>query len=738
MPKTPAHYRPDKLRIPSETLKDALSRPSSEVKYVSRKVQVQGNKEVQEERLSSENHAFYIGKMFPKRNGDNPLYTREFITAALDNMFQNLEEGEKAQIIIGRSLSELFNGPQDIKGALTLEEQRDLIHKIAWKRFKKDSDHLEVLEFSEHTAHALLYQILRENIDTETGTVDFPKAMNGLSEELDDVWEIAKRINDHSVFRVMANTSKNLAFRVYNPDSLMFTKILHQAFEKDDRFKGAVEHTVPEHIKEADIPSASHYGIAEIAMRLADIKNGRYIHGGAERQQKYDLIIRKIIQGKEGGYKNINELEPLFEAMQGCRFETMHLKTAENYYELQRRAVVARSRIGIILALLLASLGAAYLLGRYDEHRKQEEADALVESDLEGELKNITMHRGGGFGSELSKEWNVSEFNEIVNEALVDIGHRYNLSDEMLEDIKPFLQKHFLDNKRRISTIYGGNTFVRVDIEDSFVQENDLYFKSKGVVPGRPYQELYEYMDDFQALLDSDESLEVDDKEERGITDEGRFKPKRKDFEYIGTFYSGEERDNAYEFYWVTIDGRKNLVAKTGTGTYGSLGPGPVGMTEQVGYSTYSSRRAKEGIYQFLYSIKRYDGVQLFPHYWLANTTEALSDYNGEEFGKVLCRRSFEKPIHVEVFEREVGVYRDYFGKFDYEFIVKQENDDDSFAKSDCLLARRPGETDFTDEAGVEMAIKYVDTVDAWYEYHRRDYVEDFLPLNFAEIEGEI
>jgi hypothetical protein len=743
------HLRPEALPLP-DIVKDALTRPSNYVEYVKYSVKVEGDKKEPEKRswhlLNEGNHAFYLGKIIPPSFADKVkglvgwgkvkthIYTPEVIKGMLDYAFRHVKDGEKVRLVIGSSLSELFNGPEDVENVPTLEKQRGLIQKIASKQFHKDESDLEITSFEEDKAHMLLYQVLRENIDEKTGVVDVSKALGSIGTEIESYKKIATKIDTSKSIRDMVNICPEAFFQEYDPSSLRFAVILYHAFEEDDRFRSAIENTVPPRIKESDSPSAAYYGLIEIAMRLSDISRGRFVHGGVERQEFYDQIIAKIIKGKDGGYKNIKALEPLFEIFEGKRFETMHLKTHENYYEVKKKTNMARFRLLFMATLALGSLGTAFGFGKYSEIRKQEQRQESVNSDLKKALKGVIVYDG----PITTQEIDVESFNRIIDESLEDIGNRYGLPQEVLDELKPFLQKHFLDNKENLSTIHTGNHFLRIDLEDEFIQKITLFLKNKGIDTGRPYNKLLPYIGDFKALVESDEDISVDRKREPGapISDSAR------EFEYIGTFYSGQPFNNKYEFYWYydqknkkhfyDLYGRKYLVATDGENTYyENVSAGPAGYQEERKYQRFTSKRGKEGVRQFLYAMARYDAVPL--RRFESLLVNLYYNNNRMSDGCPGKERAVDQSSH-----REIIRYRDFLGRFDFELTNDSVFNPKTSTSRECLLARKPGENKFTEKRASELAGKYLDVWDAWNDYHSGKYIEAELPIDFKAIETEV
>lgn len=737
-----------------ETVKDALLRLPNDMSYVSHSVKVEGEQEAHKKsEFTSENHAFYLGKIIPDSFGDKArkllgwggedghIYTPEVIKGMLDYAFQHVKDDEKVRLVIGSSLSELFNGPEDMENVLTLEKQRELIQKIAKKQFHKDENSLEIISFDEDMAHTLLYQVLRENIDKETGVVDVPKALGSIGTEIQDYHEVASRIDAHKPIRDLVKISPEAFFEAYDPSSLRFAAILYRAFEEDDRFRGAIENTIPARIKESDSPSASYYGLIEIAMRLSDIIRGRFVHGGVERQEVYDQIITKIVKGRDGGYKNIKALEPLFDLFEGKRFETVHLKTKKNHYELKKKRTLARSRLLLTAVLGGSTIAGAFGLGQYSEMKKQEKRKELVDKDLRESLVSVNFFMDGKF--KINTSDNVNIFHNITDEVIEDIGRRYDLSSspEVLENMRPFLQEFLVENRFDLNSIYGGNKFTRIDLEDSFIRKYALYFKNRGIEIKRPYENLMPYASVFRDTLNSDEDIVIDDKFVYEISNERRSKKDK--FTHMGTFYCAESdlgEDKGYEFYWYTDDnGKRHLVAKEDESTYNRFIPlGPASHDKEEKYNIYSTREAKKGIRQFFYAMRRFDAIGLIEHQSLFNDLVNLRYDENDPKGNPPCSGMSENIEKGQYGAWRVNTYEDSFGKFKYEFFVQRDFDPDTRKGQDCVLAKKPGQKEFTIETGMEMIRIARDVDKAWYDYHNGFYVEEFMPMDFNAINQEM
>lgn len=755
MRKSPEKRSEFKVPIPN-TIRDALLCPKKDDSHMSHRVKVGEAKEKGEKPvLTSDNHAFYIGKFIPftfgekvakvmgwgdvnDKESDEKLYTREFLEGCLDYQFRHLAKDEKARVVVGRSLSELFNGPEDVINALSLEDEKALVRKIAKKKFKKEEDDLDIVEFEEMLDHQLLYKVLREHVDEETGVVDFPKAMETVGKAMDEVAEEHDDKNGMFLHLKLAPGSLEETRIIPEPRSLIFAKHLYDAYENDDRFRGAIDSTVPKRLRYSGSDSVAYYGLTEIAMRLSDIRSGKVIHGGADRQEKYDEKIKKIIEGKNGGYRSMKALEPLFEAMEGCSFETLHLKTEENPHEVKKKRTLAQSRIAIFVALSAAAIMGAYEFGKHVEEKEQKEKDLAIRALLKTELEDETFYFEKWA---MDSKHNPEVFLGVLDDALNDLQHRYKLTPYETEEIRPIFMKYLLDNKDRVSMIHGGNIYLRVDLEDLFMQEYAIYFQSKGIEIGRPYEELYRHLPYFQELLESNEDIVVDDKDEMdkgsGALAAGLARTLK--FDHIGTFYSGEGKhgNNKYEFYIYTDnDGKRHIVAKSGVKTKNSTKPvAMASIDEKIEYNEYSTERARAGIRQFIYSIRRLDALPLRQHEKLLSDIDTRVRFKND---KDMCSGKTEDVSTMKIYGID-GTYKDTFGKFEFDFGTAYAYDAETNTPKLCLLAKSPSDKEFSEERAREMWKHHKEVFDAWFNYTRGRYIEDeFLPPDNAKIKQHI
>ncbi len=642
--------------------------------YVSHSVKIKGDDRYDAEQspdtpmLTSANHAFYVGKIIPRlfREGiknllgwgssQERIYNSEFLAGALDYLFADIKEGHRARVVVCRSLSELFNGSEDVEDALTTEQEIILIKKIAKKKFKKE-DLLEVMDLEEQPQHKALFEALRSSVDSETGLVNIEKALS------DD--------NGQSV--------------VAENDSLQIAKMLFRANQESEELSKAFKKAIPARLKDSaeDNPTAQYYPLIEVAIRLADNLHGMHIQGGSERQAIYNGIIIQLIKGEGGRYKDVEELKHLFEVLQGLRFETLHLSNEKNEHRIKRMKNLFRWRMAIYTTLFLSVLSAGVVIGQWHEKNKQKRRQDEVNEILKTELKDLIFYLDR---FEIGKEHNVKIFNELVRKILDDLRIRYQMPDEICEELKPFVQKYLLDNKLLLGSMYRSNS-TRIDRSDLFVRMHDIYFKNKGVDAGKPYGHLYRYVSMLKALLESDENLSFNTESIDPVHPTGK-----KEVEYVGTFISGRDYGNKYEFYLYKADDREYLVARN---------------RNKERYQTndrhYTSKRAKEGAAAFLQMISRYDALPLND---LNSQIHRMTYWSEDDKDREYCEQRSVSQRTATLLSSPI-TYRDTFGRFEYSVIEDNGYDRKREESVDCLLAKKPKDKVFNHSRMTEVVRRY-------------------------------
>ena len=707
MPNNPSHRRPESIALP-EVLKDALTQADKNVPLASYSARVRDIKSLPENeeslRLASENHAFYVGKIIPPTTGEKirgllgwgevreRIYSKESIAAMLDFAIAHKGEGEKIRFVITPKVSELFNGFEDVECSLSIKEEIEFIRKIARRKFGLKEVDLEVTDITENPLHSHLFEQLNASVSENTG-----------------------KINPEVAFR-----KNSISYFSDNPDSLEIARCLYNALKNNKEsnlseiFHGTMPKEIREKVKEDENPPEAYYGLAEVAMRLAEIAfSENIIHGGTGRQKKYDYIIEGLIKGKGGRFRDIKELEDLFKILEGKSFATIHIKDDENYYSIKKRSNLVRARLALTTTLALGAGAGLYQMGKMSSEREKEKWSAIENKEIFKEIENLTFYMNGPF-LPLPKESNLKIFNDILNQILGDIQDRYEeIDEELLKELTPFLKRYLLDNKNALYLIHGGNYFKRFDIADMFVQKYRFYFMENGIDTKDPYNRLRKYQKDFESFLESSEDYSFTT--EIAPMSYRKF-PNRYEVSPIGTFNSGEVLNPHYEFFWYTPEnGKKSIVA---------IDP----QKSSPGETAYSSKRARNGIWQFLYMQKRYGATSLHPYEKELN--ESRMRY-GTDYPNMPCRElELEKD---ELSTRKIEQYTDQWGGI-YEFGIAYDHDRESNTTTRCLVAKKEGGKKYSGKTGEELAHGWEDLYGAWYDYYHGNPTEAALPINFDDI----
>lgn len=712
------NHRLDSIPLPP-TIVEALSHVERR-ECVSHSVKLTGDDSEHEQqggtaefKLTSDNHAFYVGKLIPNTTSEKirrllgwgavpeRIYNTDFLTGALEYLFANLQKGQKARVGVCPSLSELLNGPEDVEHALTAEREMTLIRQIAKKKFGKSEDSLEVVTLEQQPQHKDLFKALRDSVDSETGRANIEKAL--------------------------ADNEDEQSVKVAT-DSLQIAKRLFRAAKDSEELTDVLRKTMPAKLKEnaEESPATQYYSLIEVAIRLSDMLNGTHIQGGSERQAIYNGIIIQLIKGEEGRYKDIEELKPLFEMLKGLRFETLHLNNAKNYHHLKKVQRTARSRLLIYATLFAALVSGSVGIGMFVERRRAREAEERIyEEIVRQRLRHQKFVVDGKF--KIPNKYNPEVLRDIVENASQQLKKRYKLTDGIIAELQPHLISYFLRNGEYISNIHvspdgqrvvskerefavgnrqflptiKGNGFELNDSVDMFVEENAPYFLSREIEIQRPFKDLYKYIPAFKRLVESDENIGTDTAYEVPKFAMGTQQHKA---QKIGLFYSGAAYDNEFEFYTLKFgNGEQYIVAKD-----------PDGLQTN---GIVTSSMAKLGAAQFLYGVRRHDFLSMKRYGNDIYSFGSPHDVYRDEY-KQLCKIQLENDKFIRDLYEPI-IYHDTLGEFpDCEVIVYFSYDAKTNLPINCVLGRFNGEKSFTYESGRRFARWYYDQQDQWLDYH--------------------
>jgi hypothetical protein len=666
--------RVDSLPLP-ETIADALTPVRKDEPYVSFRVGGRGADQAEAfESLKQLGHAFYIGKMGTLSIGQRikrlmgwgkvseGMYSEEYITSILGYLKSAPELKHIPTIVVGRALSDLFNGLDE--DARSVEDTIALIEWIAKWRFGMK---VNAIDLELQPQHRELFDELR--VDVATGQLDVDAA---LGQEGQDVM----------IGEVPPNYLSSYDLACF----------LYRATQKDERLFHVFSSTRPEFQKRevGDDPthSSHYYALAEVAIRLTDLLRGIHVQGGVDRQGKYDDIIEGIIKGKKGRYRSFEVLQPLFDIFEHeSQFSTLHLVNERSYYTRKPKQIRARTRMGVYAAaaigLGIAVWDAGYEQGQEDAQTENEALDDYLAREL------ADVHFFWDTNKPMRQENNVSFFKETLLPSLLrELGARYGFSSDQLEDLqlKELLTQHLLKNKRGIRNIPDDYT-VRVPMLDSFIEANRAYFLARGVTVDRPYFDFAQYREAFdntEAL--GDRVIDVNTNEAGSDVEWtliGNFIPTRR-------FGLG-----VYDLYVVTHEGTPYLMAR-------NVAKEPYDLeTRKSEYFIFSTAKGQEEVESFRQSMRHYDLAQLkdFQYEFPSRVLEADEDY--------------EASVVDAKYSEHLPDYTDYYdGRFDYQFIRYRAWNKEKDVSVTVLMARdmKRGDEKFSTQTAREAYDYFCET----------------------------
>jgi len=667
-----------------DTVKTAF-KPVRKSPYVSHCIN--GKKTGENPALASGNHAFYIGKIIRRATYDkikkvlkwksapDPIYNEDFIAGGLEYLFANAGPDEKVRVVVCPVLSEIFNGPKDAKLAMTTEEEIELIYKLAAKKFGKGRDRLEVVDLEKEPLHRELFRVLRAATDPDTGEFDPQMA-----------------------FGEQCATEANVPGE--NLNSLDIARCLYSAVKENENFAMRLKKGIPAKLKaegDGDLPT-SFYSLTEIAIRLAEIINGRNIHGGSNRQAVYDEVIEALIKGNnKGSFRHVAALQPLFKLLEGKRFETLHLDNGKNPHHLRgekMRALVRLATAGIIGA---AAVAAPVGVQQYREKMERETREEVVKKYINDQLKNLDYYIDGKFRAQVD----VTEVNMLTGHFFREIGARYGIPPEAIKDLRlGELYKQFLIQNKSMLTRACTEEKYFVLTMDLFIQNNRILLESYGIRVGKPYERLAPYL---EYLLEAAEKptpeLSVDVEKGACVPQDPRPCRPGKELEKLGLFFGHQTHQQGFELYlFEENNGRKYLVARD---YYAEEDLKQFGLRPDM---IATSKKAAGAARQYLKSMKLFDLINLLEWERLFHNLHEDGRLSGDYVDDLV--EAEEEPLKY-VIERS-RTYKDYFGAFEYELIEDDYHDPNDDKWKRCLKARIPGrDVNFTIARAREAAVHF-------------------------------
>ncbi len=312
--------------------------------------------------LDSTNHAFWIGKIPIAPDINTDLYTDELLVAICTYIKRHLGDYGKGCIYMSRTLSELCNGVDDVRGTKTEE----LVSSCIQKHAKTLRVPIQVVDLEKSPLHAYLFERMRES-----------QYADGMGCDMEQVF--SRNIRDglpDGIVPGLGHMSHALAYHLY-----------HAAHECEPLYY-MLANLRPEEIKDnPESPESSKwYGMIEIAIRMSGLANGVTINGGADRQKRYDDIIQGLLSPKATSKK----WEQVHAAIKPIRdvlcpyypqFHSIYISAAKNPFLEKKRQKNSRTAVLVNSTITAVLLSVGALVGKEVSHNQQKQVIQKMVSD---------------------------------------------------------------------------------------------------------------------------------------------------------------------------------------------------------------------------------------------------------------------------------------------------------------------------------------------------------------------
>lgn len=646
--------------------------------------------------LDNQNHAFYIGKLIRQSirskifgilsSSQESLYDENFVRGALEYLVKNLSPGQKAQIVIGPELSEIFNGANP--EALSAAEEKKLMVTLAKKMGPHVSDRITITNLDAIPVHRELLDVLRQNRNDQTNEV-----------YLDNVLRSDQPID----------FSSGPEPRV---TPLKIARCLFMGTMEDPAFMNKIAKGIPgklKDVKEYEIPKFG-YSLTEIAIRLYEIINGRYIHGGASRQAVYDYVITGLLN--QPNKHRAPSLQPLLQILREKKFETIHLDTDKNPHK--KITGKKRAKRQLLTAAMLGTAVAAMppIVENRIEAHKEARAEEAISSVVKQRIKamRIGFER---FSSPMNPEFIRSRLEYLIDE--IEIRYGIAKNDQITLNFPALLQQFMLDRKELMEYPNGSTARNTSLVVDLFIRENDILLKGKGINIERPYNNLWPYKDLLLKAAEGDAPPEIAKETDQlmrasydhPVTDMSGMPKKIGIFRSHGMEY--ETTSTEYALFIYEQNGERFLLAREHVEAgklhfYNKEGSGER-LVESLRYKNEMRKRMKattslgrKAAQEWVTEMKRFDASVLYPYRDRIATTSEIED------NMIGSHNPDYEPTHEKTYnsfyggpyEEESVTYRDSFGAFTYEITPWKcatgfDNVTNQSYYGDCVYARKSG-----------------------------------------------
>lgn len=374
------------------------------------------------QKLNNKNFKFYVWET--KKHEKDQFYSEEFYIWAIANLINLLEKGWILDIEVWADVSKIMNENWDSENDMTTEEQIEFIREIIRKNFKKFENRINLINTSKR--HPELFNELEQN------WLDWLE------------WDIVElELGD-------------------NFKSLDIAKLLYKACKKDEKFFNIIKWTRPEKIKESNLEKPKYYSLVEIAFRLTDYINWINIHGGERRQERYDIIIRWIINWD---YNHIPTIKKIYNFLQTSQnlwtFNSLHF-SEKSYEKEQQRIEKIKNIRNVIWAVSLSVLLILWWVSVWINIEKNKQKNEL-NKQIDLAVKELVSKMPNFYDYTDKNWWNKSWIKyDTLNKKLAFV---YSKSE--------FLAKRFIDLYWKLD--YEDLEFVKLLIITTLSNSEEIY-----------------------------------------------------------------------------------------------------------------------------------------------------------------------------------------------------------------------------------------------------------------------
>ncbi|QQR54301.1 hypothetical protein IPG41_03790 [Candidatus Peregrinibacteria bacterium] len=406
--------------------------------------------------------------------------------ALVNYAFEQNQHGV-VNVLLGPQMSEWFNGEAlgEDTDYLSPQEQKRHLENLFRKELQLGLEKVNIQFLNEENRHRPLFT----QIEALTHTIPITP------EALFTGFEL----------RPLDPTSNELSYQIAGR--------LFQVAQANPALKGEFLRTVPpgasrvsrEAVEDVDPDSAgwgsAGYGLCEVAIRMADLIQGRGIQLGVDRQGKYDAIIQKFLKHANQSQQSYPQFKELYDLLKGKVFRPIRLNTKENFFKKKKEQIQARIRSGIHALGVLTLVISTYRLGRHQGEQNEEEAQARVDAQL------VECAQSLRFPLCTEDSWCWGQYKTDTGGAFKDMKHRlieevqfrYGVSPSFTfePELVDYLCEVVQDGSAGRSLVEGaeGQRYKFVQLLDGFVTQQRAVFAKAGYPLDRPYPELWEKRD---------------------------------------------------------------------------------------------------------------------------------------------------------------------------------------------------------------------------------------------------